>query len=120
MSVAGAAHSTWQFWDGRKDSLWAQALGPLESAVEHGGDRTQYAHLVAAHYAAEYEAVFGPLPDLGDLPPHAGPVADPDGCQEVGEVQPLDAGRHAARTPACGLPDHRPQDGGRWGAKANP
>lgn len=77
MSIIGTARSPWQFWDGRKDSQWAQALGPLESAVEHGGDRTQYAHLLAAHYRADYEAVFGPLPDLRGLPKHAGPVADP-------------------------------------------
>ena len=37
MPVAGTAHSPWLFWDGRADSQWAQALGPLESAVEHGG-----------------------------------------------------------------------------------
>src|SRR5688572_4180531 len=47
MSVIGTARSPWQFWDGRKDSQWAQALGPLESPVEHGGDRTQYAHIAA-------------------------------------------------------------------------
>ena len=78
MPIAGMAYSPFLFWDGRKDSLWSQALGPMESPVEHGGDRTQYAHLVAANYRAPYEAVFGPLPDLGHLPPHAGPVANPD------------------------------------------
>ena len=76
MPVAGTAHSPWLFWDGRADSQWAQALGPLESAVEHGGSRTQYAHTVAEGYRAEYEAVFGPLPRLDGLPRHAGPVAD--------------------------------------------
>lgn len=78
MPLAGVAHSPWLFWDGRSDSLWAQALEPLESAVEHGGDRTQYAHLVAAYYREPYEALFGPLPDLSHLPPSAGPVADAD------------------------------------------
>jgi cytochrome c peroxidase len=78
MPIAGLAHSSFLFWDGRKDSLWAQALGPLESAVEHGGDRTLYAHVVAEHYEAEYEALFGPLPDLESLPRQAGPVADPE------------------------------------------
>ena len=76
MSIIGTAHSPWQFWDGRKDSQWAQALGPLESAVEHGGDRTQYVHLLARDYRADYEAVFGKLPDLSGLPAHAGPVQD--------------------------------------------
>lgn len=74
MPVAGTAYSPWLFWDGRKDSQWSQALAPLESAVEHGGDRTFYAHLVAEHYREEYEALFGPLPDLSGYPEHAGPV----------------------------------------------
>lgn len=76
MPIAGTAHSPWLFWDGRTDSQWAQALGPLESAVEHGGSRTQYAHVVAENYRAQYEAVFGMLPNLAGLPRHAGPVAD--------------------------------------------
>jgi cytochrome c peroxidase len=77
MTVVGTAYSPWLFWDGRKDSQWAQALAPLESAVEHGGDRTLYARLVAEHYRAEYQAVFGPLPVLEHLPRRAGPVKDP-------------------------------------------
>ena len=76
MPVAGTAHGAWFFWDGRTDSQWSQALGPLESAVEHGGTRTQYAHAIGAHYRTEYEAVFGPLPSLDGLPAQAGPVAD--------------------------------------------
>jgi cytochrome c peroxidase len=76
MPIAGTARAPFLFWDGRKDSQWAQALGPLESAVEHGGNRAQYAHLVASEYRAEYEAVFGALPDLSGVPRDAGPVTD--------------------------------------------
>ena len=64
MPIVGMAHSPFLFWDGRKDSLWAQALGPLESPVEHGGRREQYAETVAAVYRSEYEAIFGPMPPL--------------------------------------------------------
>ncbi|MFN7978565.1 MAG: cytochrome c peroxidase [Vicinamibacterales bacterium] len=64
MPLAGMARAPFLFWDGRKDSLWAQALGPLESEVEHGGTRVQYAQVIAAHYRREYEALFGALPDL--------------------------------------------------------
>lgn len=78
MPIAGTAYSPWLFWDGRKDSQWSQALGPLESAVEHGGDRTQYAHLIAANYSAAYEPLFGALPDLSALPPHAAPDGTAD------------------------------------------
>ena len=80
MPIAGTAYSPWLFWDGRKDSLWAQALGPLESPVEHGGSRTQYAHLIDQSYRAEYEALFGSLSNLSDstrFPAAAGPVSDP-------------------------------------------
>lgn len=77
MTLIGAAYSPWFTWDGKADSQWAQALLPLENAVEHGGNRTLYAHLVAEHYAAEYEALFGPLPNLSHLPRNAGPVEDP-------------------------------------------
>jgi len=79
MTLVGAAYSSWQTWNGKADSQWAQALLPLENALEHGGDRTFYAHLIAEHYANEYTALFGALPELGDVarfPRHAGPVED--------------------------------------------
>ena len=78
MTIVGTAYAPWYFWDGRKDSQWSQALGPMESAVEHGGNRTLYAHLIAENYSQEYAALFGSLPDLSDLPINAGPVADPE------------------------------------------
>jgi cytochrome c peroxidase len=62
MPIAGTAYSPWMFWDGRKDSQWSQALGPLESSVEHGGNRGQYVRHIAATYRKEYEAIFGRLP----------------------------------------------------------
>jgi cytochrome c peroxidase len=65
MPIAGTAYSPWMFWDGRKDSQWSQALGPLESPVEHGGTRGQYVRLVAREYAEEYRNVFGDV-DFAD------------------------------------------------------
>ena len=81
MPIAAASRFPFLFWDGRKDSLWAQALGPLESAVEHGGTRAQYAHVVADQYRTDYESLFGPLPDLSGVPASAGPGGNPS---EVG------------------------------------
>jgi cytochrome c peroxidase len=75
-SIVGTAHSPWFYWDGRKDSQWSQALSPMEDPAEQAGTRTRFAHLVAAHHADEYEALFGPLPDLSDrdrFPASAGP-----------------------------------------------
>jgi cytochrome c peroxidase len=57
-TVVGTAYSSLFFLDGRSDSQWSLALGPLESALEHGGSRTQYAHLTARYYQAEYESIF--------------------------------------------------------------
>lgn len=77
MPIVGAAYNPWLFWDGRKDSLWSQALGPLEDPAEHGGNRTRFAHLMQTHYKAEYEGVFGAMPELSKLPADAGPAGTP-------------------------------------------
>ncbi|GLQ56499.1 cytochrome-c peroxidase [Devosia nitrariae] len=81
MPIAGTAYSPWLFWDGRKDSLWSQALGPLESGVEHGTDRTHVARVIAAEYTQAYAELFGPLPDLSKLPAHAAPAGAPDAVE---------------------------------------
>jgi cytochrome c peroxidase len=73
MTIVGTSHSPWFFWDGRSDSQWSQALGPLESAVEHGGTRTLYARVISRDYRAMYEQLFGPLPSLATVPRSAGP-----------------------------------------------
>lgn len=63
-TLVGVAYNTWFFWDGRKDSLWAQALAPLESPSEMGGHRFDQARAVAYYYRADYESLFGPLPKV--------------------------------------------------------
>jgi cytochrome c peroxidase len=65
-SIIGSAFNRFQFWDGRSDSLWAQALGPMESAVEHGTNRVYIARQVFKTYRFEYEAIFGSMNDLND------------------------------------------------------
>lgn len=67
-SIVGVAYSPWLYWDGRRDSLWAQALSPLEDAAEHGGDRHQYAAYIQSNpaYREYYESLFGAVPDLSD------------------------------------------------------
>jgi cytochrome c peroxidase len=76
MPVMGAAHSPFLFWDGRKDSLWSQALGPLEDAAEHGGNRVALVQVLRDHYPQQYQAAFGALPELGALPKAASPGGD--------------------------------------------
>lgn len=59
--------NAWYFWDGRKDSLWSQALGPTESPVEHNGNRVQFAMLIRDKYQADHVAVFNNAADFTDL-----------------------------------------------------
>uniref|UniRef100_B0SXI4 Di-haem cytochrome c peroxidase n=1 Tax=Caulobacter sp. (strain K31) TaxID=366602 RepID=B0SXI4_CAUSK len=80
MPIAPAVYSPWQFWDGRADSLWSQALGPMENPVEHGFTRTEVARVLAAHYRDPYEQLFGSMPDMADhdrFPIRAAPGGDP-------------------------------------------
>ena len=62
-SIVGSQYSPWQYWDGRRDSQWAQALAPLENAHEHGTSRVQVVDTVFGDtdYRMTYEALFGPL-----------------------------------------------------------
>lgn len=81
MPVLNSAYQRWTFWDGRTDSLWAQALQPIENPVEHGITRTRLARLIFEddELNAAYESVFAPLPDLDDesrFPLDARPVDD--------------------------------------------
>ncbi|APH72165.1 cytochrome-c peroxidase [Aquibium oceanicum] len=88
MPLSGVAWSPWQFWDGRADSLWAQALGPMENPVEHGGNRTAFVRAVAQEHRDAYEALFGPLPDVEGLPENAGPFGGPEEKQAWDALTP--------------------------------
>ncbi len=67
-TIIGAAFSPWLFWDGRKDSLWSQAMALFEESAEHGTDRTQVVGVVRgdAEYRRRYENLFGSLPPRND------------------------------------------------------
>ena len=67
-TIIGAAYSPWQFWDGRKDSLWSQALGPFENAKEHASSRDWVVGVVRRDldYRRRYRALFGPVPEPAD------------------------------------------------------
>jgi len=68
MTLWNVAHNRWFFWDGRKDSLWSQALGPLEDPREHGTSRLAILHVIAGDpgLSRAWREVFGELPELGD------------------------------------------------------
>jgi cytochrome c peroxidase len=84
-------------WDGRKDSLYSQIFGPLETVVEMNSSRLYMAEQLFQRYQADYEAVFGPMPPLGDpsrFPPLA---ADVTGCIPMNRASP---------PPVCDGPFH--------------
>jgi cytochrome c peroxidase len=62
-SLYNVAWQRWLFWDGRADSTWAQALQPMESAIELGTDRATLVGLVTRDdvLRADYERAFGRL-----------------------------------------------------------
>ena len=93
MPIIGLAYFKWFFWDGRADSLWSQALGPFENPVEHGTTRCKVVLLIVEHYQAEYEKLFGPLPELteANCPPEATPVIDDPAARKLwGTMKPAD------------------------------
>jgi cytochrome c peroxidase len=75
------AHNRWYFWDGRADSLWAQALQPFESPTELASSRIELVRAVHAdtELRTAYERQFDPMPpmsEVGRFPPAGRPVAD--------------------------------------------
>ena len=94
-SIVGTAYSPWLYWDGRKDSQWAQALSPLEDPAEHGGNRMQYVRFVSedAEYRRLYEHMFGPLPECTDrqrFPAAAAPLDDTELASAWQSMTPQD------------------------------
>lgn len=78
-SIVGTAYSPWLYWDGRKDSLWSQALAPLEDPAEQGSDRMHLVRVLYEDpaYRGRYEKLFGTMPPFDDasrFPAHAGPI----------------------------------------------
>lgn len=78
-TVVLAAWQRWQFWDGHADTLWQQALGPLENADEFASSRLFVAHRIEQNWRTDYENVFGPMPRIDDLGrfPSEGKPGDP-------------------------------------------
>ena len=62
------AYNRWFFWDGRADSLWSQALKPMESPDEMAGSRERIFRLVRddGELRGAYEAIFGAFPAAED------------------------------------------------------
>jgi cytochrome c peroxidase len=88
-ALLGVASSAWFFWDGRADSLWAQALGPLEDPAEQGANRLQLAKLMQRKYSFQYQELFGELADFSALPDNATPATNNVKWQQTWQYLPL-------------------------------
>ncbi len=64
MPLWNVAYQRWFFWNGRADSLWAQAVQPLLHPDEMASSPEHVFAVLSgdAILKAEYEALFGPLP----------------------------------------------------------
>ncbi len=94
-TIVGAAFSPWQFWDGRRDSLWAQALAPLETASEMGSSRLAVVRYVTQDgpYALAYRELFGEAIGLADrsrFPEHAGPFGSKEERRAWGRLSAVE------------------------------
>ena len=81
-TLLGAQYSRWWFWDGRADSQWSQALGPVEAAAEHGFSRAGLVRRVLTAHRQRYTAVFGQYPEqaiIDAIPAVASPSGDEAG-----------------------------------------
>jgi cytochrome c peroxidase len=82
-SLLDVAQSPLMMWDGRKDTFFSQAFGPLESALEMNSSRLYAAQQVFANHRESYEAIFGPLPPLDDAERFPRLAADEIGCRKL-------------------------------------
>jgi cytochrome c peroxidase len=70
-------------WDGRRDAIWNQALGVMESNREFNSSRLFVAEQLFRLHRAEYEALFGAMPPLDDGARFPALTPETTGCVEV-------------------------------------
>ena len=79
--LQGVAYQRWYYWDGRRDSLWSQALIPFEAPSEMGSSRLAVVREVLSDpdYLQSYKVIFGAPPSINFelLPDHATPIGAP-------------------------------------------
>ena len=64
LPAINAAFYKIQLWNGRADSLWAQAVGDNENAITTNGNRLKTAWAINDLYHDQYQAVFAEYPPL--------------------------------------------------------
>jgi cytochrome c peroxidase len=109
-SLLDVGQSELVMWDGRRDALYNQPFGPLETVVEMNSSRLFMAERLYAEYQPDYEAVFGSMPPLADATQFPPLSAELTGCQPTAPTS-------SSPAPTCdgtfhGMPgDHAEFDG---------
>jgi cytochrome c peroxidase len=67
-------------WDGRRDTLWNQAIGVFESAAEYNTSRLYIARQIFMLHRAQYESIFGAMPNMADTAIYPALSAMETGC----------------------------------------
>ena len=67
LSLLDLSHRRILMWDGRRDAGYNQVFGTIELASEFNSSRLFVAQQIERLYGEEYEAVFGPMPDLSEF-----------------------------------------------------
>jgi cytochrome c peroxidase len=105
--TVNASYYELAFWNGRADSMWAQALLATEGAVAMNGSRLATAWTISDLYRDEYQAVFASYPVPMEGPSSAVKALLDTEAPRVGQCK-LDAAG------ACAAPCRQAEDGSCW------
>jgi len=72
-TLVNLGYYEWFQWDGIFDSIWSQLNPTAEHPSILASNRARVVKRLAAEYRAEYEEVFGPMPDVSGFPDDAIP-----------------------------------------------
>jgi cytochrome c peroxidase len=96
LGIVNCAYQRLFTWNGRADSLWAQAFAVAENPTTMNGNRLRTAWVIANNYRAPYSALFGglalPMPLLATSDPRFPPDGKPGaqmGCQGGDPTEPF-------------------------------
>jgi cytochrome c peroxidase len=87
-SLLDVGQATIVMWDGKRDTLYDQIFGPIESVVEMNSSRLYVAEQIFRRYQTAYETIFGPMPPLGDTTQFPALSAMVTGCQPMNPTSP--------------------------------
>ncbi len=77
MTIVNVAYYRWLTWDGARDSLWHQAVGPIESPKEMGSSRLYAVRAVMQHYGQTLQQIVALPPGWASMWRQLPPAGQP-------------------------------------------